>query len=224
MKKLFLSGGGDADQTQKLDQRFTEEIDRKKPLLYIPVAMHASRFDDCYEWISSLFNRLGIKNITMWTNLDDRNIQDVEGFSSIYIGGGNTFQLLNQLINTDFIEILNRYTEHGGVVYGGSAGAIIFGKNIMTCSHMDHNTVGLNCFKGLGLVGEYSIWCHYQHNHDSLIQKYLEMYKTPVIALPEETGVLMCGQRLHMIGDKPAYVYKRDRNSVMIKDGDFINK
>ncbi|WP_253907684.1 hypothetical protein [Bacillus sp. WMMC1349] len=60
MKKLFLSGGGDAEQTQKLDQRFTEEIDRNKPLLYIPVAIHASRFDDCYEWISSLFHPLGI--------------------------------------------------------------------------------------------------------------------------------------------------------------------
>ncbi|WP_253907685.1 Type 1 glutamine amidotransferase-like domain-containing protein [Bacillus sp. WMMC1349] len=156
--------------------------------------------------------------------MKDRNIQDLEGFSSIYIGGGNTFQLLDQLINTGFIGILDRYIEHGGVVYGGSAGAIIFGKDIMTCSHMDHNTVGLKYFKGLGLVGEYSIWCHYQHEQDPFIQKYLEVHKTPVMALPEETGVLMCGQRLHMIGDKPAYVYKRDKNSVMIIDGDFINK
>ena len=38
---LFLSGGGDRDQTRIIDQRFAEEIDKAKPLLYIPAAMEA---------------------------------------------------------------------------------------------------------------------------------------------------------------------------------------
>ncbi|MGE0908427.1 hypothetical protein ACQGRJ_04370 [Bacillus atrophaeus] len=65
MGTLFLSGGGDAGQTQTIDKRFVKELDKDKPLLYIPIAMDTSQFDDCFEWIDSFFNPLGIRDITM---------------------------------------------------------------------------------------------------------------------------------------------------------------
>ncbi|WP_233529260.1 hypothetical protein [Bacillus atrophaeus] len=43
MGTLFLSGGGDAGQTQTIDKRFVKELDKDKPLLYIPIAMDTSQ-------------------------------------------------------------------------------------------------------------------------------------------------------------------------------------
>ena len=50
----------------------------------------------------------------------------------------------------------------GGVVYGGSAGAIVLGANISTCAHMDHNDVGITDMHGLDLLDGHAVWCHYQ--------------------------------------------------------------
>ncbi|WP_307892108.1 Type 1 glutamine amidotransferase-like domain-containing protein [Bacillus swezeyi] len=221
MGKLFLSGGGDADQTQALDRRFAEEIDQNKPLLYIPIAMDASRFDSCFEWINKMLKPLGIENITMWTNVRNKSIQDLDAFSAVYIGGGNTFHLLKSLMDCHVIDILKSYAEKDGIIYGGSAGAIILGKNIMTCSHMDCNNAGLNHFSGLKLTEEYSIWCHYKQEHDTLIKRFMTTFQTPVIALPEETGIAVNGQEMQVIGVRPAYVFS-DVNKSVVHENHFI--
>ncbi|MBM7703632.1 peptidase E [Bacillus iocasae] len=45
----------------------------------------------------------------MWTNLESKSLSDLSQFSSIYIGGGNTFHLLNILRKTGFDELLKAY-------------------------------------------------------------------------------------------------------------------
>ena len=170
MGKWFLSGGGDAHQTEQLDRHFARSICPHKPLLYIPIAMDADRYDDGFDWISRLFHPLGIKNIVMWTDVKGKTVHDLDVFSAVYIGGGNTFRLLKQFIESHFTAVLKRYAESGGAIYGGSAGAVILGKNIMTCSYMDRNACGLRDFNGLKLLGDYSVWCHYKAEHDPLIK------------------------------------------------------
>ncbi|MEC1588819.1 peptidase E [Bacillus sonorensis] len=223
MRKLFFSGGGDREQTRTIDQRFAEEIDKEKPLLYIPAAMDASRFPDCFRWIQGVFQPLGLHDIIMWTNLKGKSIRDLKEFSAVYIGGGNTFRLLKHVTDTRFIDILKDYVEQGGIIYGGSAGAIIFGKNIMTCSHMDDNDAGIRDVNGLGLTDEYSIWCHYHHEDDPLIKAFMKQYDTPVISLPEETAILVEDTGIQVIGTKPAYVFRGEDRTV-IHENDVIKK
>ncbi|OLG10809.1 hypothetical protein B4123_2723 [Bacillus paralicheniformis] len=44
-------------------------------------------------------------------------------------------------------------------------------------------------FNGLKLLGDYAVWCHYKVEHDPMIKRYRHVLDTPVIALPEETGI-----------------------------------
>ncbi|QHZ49150.1 type 1 glutamine amidotransferase-like domain-containing protein [Bacillus sp. NSP9.1] len=222
MGKLFLSGGGDKEQTQALDRRFAEEAGPRKPLLYIPIAMDASMFDDGFQWIQRVFKPLGIKDITMWTNLKNKTIQDLDHFSAVYIGGGNTFQLLKHIRDAQFSDVFKNYFANGGIIYGGSAGAVILGQNIMTCSHLDKNTFGVRRFQGLQLAGEYSIWCHYSHENDPLIKQYIKKFHNPVIALTEETGALVSSKGILAVGSKPACVFRGERKFVVYPD-DFIH-
>lgn len=55
---------------------------------------------------------------------------------------------------------LGEYLENGGIVYGGSAGAIVMGGDIATVS--EENEIGLSCSVALGFVPNLSIRCHFQ--------------------------------------------------------------
>ncbi|ENH97657.1 hypothetical protein J416_04406 [Gracilibacillus halophilus YIM-C55.5] len=142
----------------------------------------------------------------------DRNLKQ---FSAIYIGGGNTFRLLKDFKETCFTNVLKEYLAKGGIIYGGSAGAIIFGQDIRTCSHMDSNDVGLQDFHGLGLVENYSIWCHYNGENDAVINNYIFEYKNPVISLPEETALFIDDEVITVIGTKPAILFNEENKKVI---------
>ncbi|WP_078552115.1 Type 1 glutamine amidotransferase-like domain-containing protein [Bacillus alkalicellulosilyticus] len=211
MGRLILAGGGDAEQTLLIDKEFVNLINTDKPLLYIPIAMDTKfiPYESCFKWIKGVFNPLGIDNIIMWTEYDliNKQIEDLNQFSAVYIGGGNTFSLLEDFNKTLFTNVLKEYVVNDGIIYGGSAGAIILGKDIGTCSHMDSNDLDLKELNGLGLVEDYSIWCHYKVEDDILISNYLLEYKNPVISLPEETALLLNEEGMKVIGAKPAFIF-----------------
>ncbi|WP_282137234.1 Type 1 glutamine amidotransferase-like domain-containing protein [Rossellomorea aquimaris] len=209
MVNLFLSGGGDKEQTEVLDKVFVSAIDLNKPMLYIPIGVQGEiPYEDCYKWIHSVFNPLGINGIEMWTDLEAKSLEDLKKFSSIYIGGGNTFYLLNTFRETGFDKILKEFVDNKGIVYGGSAGAIIFGRDILTASYMDPNHTNLKTFEGFNYIDNYSVWCHYETSNDSLIKEYVNKYGVSVLALPEEAGIIMNEGTLKVIGSSPAYIFR----------------
>jgi len=99
--KLILTGGGQGEQTTEIDSLFASFLDKSKPLLYIPVAMdiEVHPYDECLEWLKSTFVPLGVDKFEMFTEekLDELNNLDLDNFSGVYIGGGNTFYLLNEM-------------------------------------------------------------------------------------------------------------------------------
>ncbi|WKA56641.1 Type 1 glutamine amidotransferase-like domain-containing protein [Planococcus shixiaomingii] len=208
MAALFLSGGGDKEHTEKFDDTFTGVIDKEKPLLYIPIAMKNIRsYSECLEWFTSVFNPLGVQEIAMWTGVERKSLDDLHQFSGVYIGGGNTYSLLQDFRFSKFDAVLTDYIQSGGTVYGGSAGAIILGSNIETCAHLDSNNVGVTVFNGFKLIGNYAIWCHYEPENDELIKNFLHTNQTPVIALPEETGIYIDKEMMKITGIKPATIF-----------------
>ncbi|MFS0560722.1 Type 1 glutamine amidotransferase-like domain-containing protein [Terribacillus sp. 179-K 1B1 HS] len=191
MGTLFLSGGGNEKQTITIDRMFVNEIDKEKPLLYIPIAMDEADYNDCFNWIRKVFTPLGMENIVLWSSVNNKCMEDLSDFSAIYIGGGNTFTLLKKIKDSKFYRLLRLYLNNGGIVYGGSAGAIILGENIMTCAHLDRNTANVSDFQGMGMIGKYSVWCHFRKNEQFLVTKFVKDFDCPVIALPEETAIFI---------------------------------
>lgn len=221
MGTTFLSGGGDKQHTEKFDQKFRKQIGVSKPLLYIPVAMkQQNSYVDCYFWIKSVFSPLGLQGIVMWTDLHQKSLIDLERFSSVYIGGGNTFSLLNNIRSSGFDEILKKYIQSGGTVYGGSAGAIILGSDIMTCAHLDSNEVGLENLEGLNLISDLAIWCHYEPKNDEQVRKYIKSDQKSVLALPEETGVYYNDGYLKITGTKSAFLFKEEHKLELLPDSE----
>lgn len=214
--KLMAAGGGGAKDSRHLDTLLAEHCTSTKKMLYLPIALDGKQpsYQKCFEWISSVFQPLGF-NISMWTDLSGRTISDLNEFTSVYIGGGNTFRLLKKLRDYDFGKTLLAFSEAGGIIYGGSAGAIILGRDILTCDHMDQNEVGLKDFTGLNLFNGYSIWCHYTSKDDSLIEAFIESNDHPVIALPERSGVFLHDKNISAIGFEPSFRFEGGKKIIL---------
>ncbi len=221
-KKIFISGGGSEKESYPLDKEFVQSIigDRKS-ILYIPIAMDADsvKYEACYNWITNSLTTLSSEfiNITMWTNLNDKTGDDLNKFDAVYIGGGNTFKLLQHIYESNFFIILKEFINKGGIIYGGSAGAIIMGKNIDTVS--EENDKNYKYSEGLSVIGDYSIISHYQENIDKKIEEYIAIYNNPVIALSEKSGVKITGNIMKVVGYDSAIVFNLNKEKIIIECG-----
>ncbi|MGZ9165643.1 MAG: Type 1 glutamine amidotransferase-like domain-containing protein [Anaerolineales bacterium] len=204
--KIALAGGGGAKDSCLLDKVFASWIGPNGRLLYLPVALRGMRsYESCLEWITTTFAPFNITRITMWTDLAEHRMNELEEFDAIYIGGGNTYSLLAQLIDSNFHRHLTAYAHGGGVVYGGSAGAVVLGKDIRTVNHLDRNDIGLLEVECLNLANNHAIWAHYQPREDKLIEEFVQKHQQPVLAISERSGVIIESGGIRTVGFEPSY-------------------
>ncbi len=157
----------------------------------------------------------------MWTDLYNRKWEDINKYDAVYFGGGNTYYLLNHVKNNKFDKLIKRYYKSGGIIYGGSAGAIILGRDIQTAGFggdADRNQVGLTDFDGLNLVSGYSIQCHYSTYDDDELINYSKKKKIKVIALPDDTGLMITGKSMKVIGEGSAVLFDNKSRIVYMND------
>jgi dipeptidase E len=209
MRHVIAAGGGDAQDSRPLDALLARHVPPNRPLLYLPIAMNplVRPYQEGFDWLRSVFSPLGLHNIVMWTDVAGKADADLDPYAATYIGGGNTFTLMQTLKGTGFIAPLRRFIERGGIVYGGSAGAIILGRDIATAAHLDPNDAGLQDTQGLDLLRGYAIWCHYRLTDDHQIAAYVERFGHPVLALSERTGVSLRNDQLTALGYEAAVVF-----------------
>jgi dipeptidase E len=204
--KIALGGGGGAADSRLLDEAFAAWIGPQGKLLYLPCALRGIRpFQSCLEWFTATFAPLHVTNITMWTSLSEHRGNELDRFDAVYIGGGNTFALLQELRKSGFERYLKDCVRQGKAVYGGSAGAAVLGRDIRTVTYLDRNEVGLVETQGLDLAAGHAIWVHYQPQDDSLIEAYVHQYQQPVIALSECSGIVIDEVGMRAVGFEPAY-------------------
>lgn len=217
--KVFLCGGGAGAQTIEANKRLNEVIDHSKACLYIPLAMKQEKYADCYEWIKDELKDIDIPYIEMVKSTDELVTKNLNDFGVIFIGGGNTFKLLSDLKISGAFEKIKEYLNGEGVVFGGSAGAIIFGKDLEACRLDDINEVNLKDINGFDILNGTSILCHYTNRSvekDEKSKQYLlEVSKyRKVVALPEEVTLFVNGDDIEVIGNRPYYLFE---NGVIVK-------
>lgn len=102
---------------------------------------------------------------------------------------------------------------NGGIIYGGSAGAIIFGKDLEACKIDDENNVNLEDVEGFDVLNDYSLLCHYTNRNQEITEKstnyLLELSnKKSILAIPEEDTIIVNENEMEIIGTRPFYIFK----------------
>ena len=214
--QIFLAGGGKEHNYSNVGGIFFKGI---KKILYIPLAWPNDDFQSCLSWFAGVAKRFGKIEIDMLTNLQQKvNLNKYDG---VFIGGGNTFKLLKRLRKGKLDKKLIQYYKKGGKIFGGSAGAIIFGNDINTssiCADKDVNIVGLKNTKGINILKKYDIQAHYADNQIKDHLRYVVKTKRKIIAIPEGSAVVVNGKKVEVIGKNPVTIITKT-NSTKYKPG-----
>ena len=127
-----LYGSGYLDHC---DLEIKNFLSNKKNVLFIPYARPNGISHDEYTNIAR--KRFKKMNINLTGINEYRNPKEViKKQVAIFIGGGNTFVLLNELYKKDIINIIRDRVNEGMLYIGTSAGSNVAGKNIMTTNDM----------------------------------------------------------------------------------------
>lgn len=201
--RLIFAGGGGASDSAPLDELFARWVD-PGTVLYWPFASDSPP-EDSLQWFTSIYGPLGIRDIEMWRSLDEMAGVALGSYPGVYIGGGNTFSLLASVRRAGAGVALMDFVRDGGVIYGGSAGAILLGRDIGTADHADPNDVGLRDTTGLDMARGHAIWCHYQPAELPLIRAWSRATHHPVLAMSERTGIAREADDLRVVGSDPVF-------------------
>lgn len=192
MTRVFANGGGAGPKLQKAYRRFAQELEKTKPLLYVPLAMEPPEYPGCLAWAAEELACLQVE-IRMAESGEEMAGLPLAGFCGVFIGGGNTYVLLERLRSSGAFEKLKAYLESGGPVFGGSAGAALLGRDIDTCRYTDENLPGLRDTSGLDALHGLSLLCHYESGME------IPDVGHPVLALREEQTLIVQGGAMEIL-------------------------
>lgn len=216
--KLFLSGGGSGEQSIELDRKFADAVDKSKPILYIPIAIDKEThpYPDCLKWLTNALKPFGITKIELWTEKEIREKpeRELEKFGGVFIGGGNTFYLLNELRESKFLPKLLNLIKNNVPIYGGSAGAIIFAKTITPALSADPNDVKLTDLRAMNLLSGYDFWAHYETSMESEVRSYQEEYGLKIVGIPENCGLYADDKDIRVVGPGSAYLFGKKTREI----------
>ena len=217
---LFLNGGGCGEQVKESYALLKRKVDTNKPLFYIPLAMEKEKYPSCLEWITGELAEFNISKIKMITSAEELCVKNLAGYAALFIGGGNTYKLLAELKSCNAFQKINAFLEEDGVVFGGSAGAILFGKTIDSCRHADSNKVGLKEVTGFNQVFGAYIGAHYPNDNPIKTAEATANFtqlsdQASVIALPEEDTLMIDKNTVKVVGPKPYHIFKKGSTQQM---------
>jgi len=146
---------------------------------------------------------------------------------AIFVGGGNTFRLLNTLYERDLLDSIRDRVRAGLPYLGSSAGTVIAAPTMMTTNDMP--VVEPPSFNALALV-PFQINPHYldpdpQSTHkgetrEERIREFLEENETPVVGLREGSILRVENDTTTLLGEKTARIFRRGEEAVEAAPGE----
>ncbi|EHJ52002.1 Type 1 glutamine amidotransferase-like domain-containing protein [Streptococcus macacae] len=162
MKTLFLCSYFAG--VQPLFEKFAEQHELEKKVLFLPTAGNVEEYRDYIDEGRAVFADLqfevALLDIAEVTEAVAR--EKITQTPCLYISGGNTFYLLQELKRKNLLSLIRERINQGMVYIGESAGAIIASSDISYNQIMDdkHLAPDLTDDAALGLV-DFSVLPHW---------------------------------------------------------------
>ncbi|HEX2835044.1 MAG TPA: dipeptidase PepE [Thermoanaerobaculia bacterium] len=158
-----------------------------------------------------------------------RDRADVEAAEAIFIGGGNTFRLLHELVGRDLMDVLRRRVHAGMPYIGSSAGTNVATPSIKTTNDMP--IVYPPTFDALHFV-PFQINPHYLdpdpnsthkgETREERIREFHEENDLMVVGLREGAMLWVEGEDAKLIGDRPARIFRKGEEPLELEPGGLV--
>ena len=154
----------------------------------------------------------------------------VAAAEAVFVGGGNTFRLLDTLQRTGLLDAIQRQARAGAPYLGASAGTNIAAPTIKTTNDMP--IVQPESFDALGLV-PFQINPHYvdpdpssRHmgeTREERLREFLEENDAVVVGLREGAWLRAEGRGLRLEGLRGARIFRREREPEEVAPGSALD-
>lgn len=204
MKKLFL-----ASYSSLVIDNVVDILPAKPSLLklaFIPTARDPYKITSLVDPEKEKLKSMGfsIKVVDLKNRSKEELRKDLENIDVIFVAGGNTFYLLEKVIESGFFELVKELVEKGVVYIGSSAGSVLAGPDINITREFDdpNEAPNLKTTEGLKLV-DFIILPHY--GEGVYKEKTLKAYKQwinsnyRIIPLTDKQAVIVTGDEYKII-------------------------
>jgi dipeptidase E len=200
-----------------------------KEVLFIPYARPSGiSYDEYTKKVQNTFSQINInvKGIHQYKNPSEA----IRKSEAVFVGGGNTFELVNQLYTNNILLDLETAVYKGLKYFGTSAGINICGPTMKTTNDMP--IVYPPSFNTLGLV-PFNINPHYldpnpnsKHKgetRETRIKEFHVYNDTPVIGLREGSWIEVFDNEMILKGKLSARLFIKNKKPIEIKSQSVIN-
>ena len=220
MKILLGSGGIRTEERRNLFFNLMKEnFEGCKKVIFIP---YASRdYDEYTNSVKEMFSHLEFEIIGIHEL--ENPLVELEKMEGIYVGGGNTFSLVQKLHEKEIIEVIRRKVLENGIPYAGvSAGANVACPTMQTTNDMPIDLVP--SFETFDIVPfqinpHYhpgGIWWkennelreHFGETRKRRIEEFHNYNDIPVIGLYEGSFLICDDDGIELQGNKAAIIIK----------------
>ena len=224
MRLLLLSnstehGRGYLDHAMPAIRDFLGPVRR---LVFVPFALH-----DREAYTARVRTRFAPEGIEVHgLRPEGSEAAALDGAEAVFVGGGNTFRLLDTLQRTGLLDALRRRTRAGAPYLGASAGTNVVAPTIRTTNDMP--IVQPASFDALGLV-PFQINPHYldadpssRHmgeTREERLREFLEENDAVVVALREGAWLRVEGRGVSLGGRRGARIFRRGRDPEEVAPG-----
>ncbi len=233
MKKIIIASTSTIYDGQYLDYLLGDlsvlfkDVDE---ILFIPYARPNGISHDAYTLkASEAFSKIEKRVIGIHESNDP--IKAVKQAKGIFVGGGNTFVLVNQLYKCRILSEIKNAIQSGTPYLGTSAGSNICGLTMKTTNDMP--IVLPPSFKTLGVV-PFNINPHYldpikksKHmgeTRETRIKEFHQFNTQPVVGLKEGSWITVNDNNFYLQGTERARVFEYDKAPYEVESGyNFIN-
>ena len=154
--------------------------------------------------------------------------EEVEQAPAFFVGGGNTFRLLDRMQREGLVDLIRKRVADGAAYLGASAGSVVAGPSIKTTNDMP--IVQPSTFAALGLLG-FHLNCHYLdppsgprlfmgETRDERLTEFLEENDSEVVCLREGAWLAADGDRISLGGSTGGKLFRRGAPAQPLVGGD----
>ena len=186
-------------------------------LLFIPYARPSGiSYDEYTQLVAQVFKKIGI-DVTGIHEFHNSTVA-IKSAEAIFTGGGNTFELVNQLYKHNLFSILSDVIDNGTPYLGTSAGSNICGVTMMNTNDMP--IVYPPSFLTLGII-PFNINAHYLdldrssthmgETRETRIKEYHIYNDTPVLGLREGSWLEVNDSEIILKGTHSARWFEKNK-------------
>jgi dipeptidase E len=206
MIKLFLTSS--FVDVAKHFERFADEEVKGKTITFIPTASIVEEVTFYVHNDKKAFEKLGLivdeLNVTQHSEQEIRNILEKNDY--IFISGGNTFYLLQELKNTQAGKLIIDQINKGKLYIGASAGSVILAPNIEYVTKMDDKTKAekLTSYQSLAVVDFFPLPHHTNPPFKEVVEDIINDFgkRIRLIPISNTQAIAVKGGTIEIIGEK----------------------